>query len=95
MGTQTVTNAEIVAIVKRHVERRQEPGRRLKVLDDAVMHVREGVPETGDRWYVVVRPEDPEQSGSVWFVDVTSEIEDEIEQEDGLTVYLQSILPHY
>jgi len=95
MSTKTISNADILAIVKRHVDRHQNDGQRLRVLDDAVMHVQQGIAESDDRWYVAVRPDNDEESTLAWYAEKTGKIEDEIQAEDGLNIYLQSILPHY
>jgi len=95
MVTRTVSTADIQEIVKRHAAKYQEPDRRLHVVDGAVMHVSEGVPETDDRWYVRVKCDPETMDHLVWYGDVTGRIEDEIKAEEGLNIYLQSVLPHY
>lgn len=93
MSTKTLTNADVLDIVKRYVERNQQPDRRLVVKDQGVVHVDKGVPAGDDRWYVEVHPESDDESHYGWFAEHVSHISEQIKAEEGLDVELGTILP--
>lgn len=89
------TNKKVLQIVKHYLKTKTPSGYSLKVPEDGVMRVTDGVTHQHDRWYVQVLPE-PEyiaETRRQEYLGILAEVQELIHKKHRWTVYLTSMLP--